>query len=617
MIYNISFDIAALLMISVLAVGLNTVLYTDSPASKSYRRYTYSIIVNALMDIITAYTISYSDRVNDTLNIILNTFYQYSSAFVVFTALWCVLGYLGKTKKIHNLFNYIVGFAYIAMLTLNMFFGFIFTFKNHEYVHGPLFVMTFITAFVLVIHTIVLVIIYRKKLPKSKVLIMIFFLSSPIIFSCIQIFAGNYLLTAFGAAFATMIMLFAMETPDYKKLLKTMNDLEAAREEANAANNAKSDFLASMSHEIRTPINGVLGMDTMILKESTEANIIEYAENIYTAGSGLLAIINDILDLSKIESGKMELVPVEYELFSVLNECFQMVKMRASEKGLKFTIKNNPDIPSSFYGDEVRIRQIINNIITNAIKYTKEGSVTVNVDFEPIHETDANLIVTVTDTGIGIKDEDKEKLFSAFTRLEATKNRHIEGTGLGLKITSMLLSMMNGEISVESVYQKGSSFTVRVPQRIVNPDGMGIFEEKLKEKTHVKKNKHSTFQAKGKKLLVVDDVLVNLKVFKGLLKETGAQIDEAVSGFKAIEKSLLTKYDIIYMDHLMPEMDGIEAFHKIHDDKNNINCETPVVILTANAIIGAKEQYLKEGFTDYLSKPIEQDKLIKSLEEIL
>ncbi len=453
--------------------------------------------------------------------------------------------------------------------------------------------------------------------------IIVLFLFLPTVFTLVQMIVGDTLLIAFGEAFSALIMLFALETPDYRKLMKTLNELEIAKEEANIANSTKSDFLASMSHEIRTPINGILGMDTMILRDCDDPQIVEYAENIRIAGNGLLSIINDILDLSKIESGKMEIVPVKYALSSVLNDCFQMNRMRAQEKRLKFEIVNDPDMPDEFYGDEVRIRQILNNLISNGLKYTENGSVRLNVSLEDYNTERGDdgewkvLVLAVSDTGIGIRDEDRDRLFKSFSRLEENRNRRIEGTGLGLRITDQLVGMMNGTIKVDSVYGEGSTFTVKIPQKIIGHKPMGDFAERQKENVSVAKSRTGTFRAPGKKILIVDDVRMNVLVFKGLLRGTEMTIDSALSGAEALEMTKYAKYDIIFMDHLMPEMDGIETFHRIRDNRDNPNCDVPVVVLTANAIVGVKDNYIKEGFDAYLSKPVEQKELLDMTAQIL
>ena len=624
MIYNISYDIAAIPVLVVLAVGMKTVLYTDSPGAKLVRRYVYCVLGSAILDIVTAYTISFPEHVSDPANMILNTLYHFSSALCIAVAMQTIFSYYPNISRTNILINRCLIGLLVALISVNLFTGIQFSFDNGAYVHGPLFLMSYILSFSIVLHTFFVVLMNRSARPKTTSHIMLMFLFTPIVFSVIQMISGNVLLNGFGEAFAALILLFAMETPDYRKLMKTMKELEAAKEEANIANRTKSDFLASMSHEIRTPINGILGMDTMILRDCDDPQIVEYAENIRIAGNGLLSIINDILDLSKIESGKMELVPVRYELYSILNDCFQMNRMRASESGLKFTIGNDADMPAEYFGDEVRIRQILNNLVSNGLKYTKEGSVTVNVgysDADPaVYGTNGeyvNIIISVKDTGIGIKEEDLNRLFESFTRLEEGRNRHIEGTGLGLRITRQLVDMMKGKLDVSSVYGEGSVFTVTIPQKVESHKRMGDFGSRLKQHITVAKSKVSSIKAPGRKVLIVDDVKMNILVFKGLLRGTEMQIDAALSGPESIEMTKQTKYDIIFMDHLMPDMDGIEAFRAIHDDPDNINHDTPVIVLTANAIVGVRAGYIKEGFADYLSKPVEQDVLLNSIKEII
>ncbi len=621
MYYNISFDIAAVLVLLVIAVGMKTVLYTDTPGHKLVRRYVYAVIVCAVIDVITAYTICYGSLIPDILNLILNTLYQYSSLFCVITAMQTILNYYPSASKVSVTVNKVLLILLVAFVTLNLFTGWMFRFENGVYIHGRLYYISYVLSLAIVFHMLYIVLKNRADRPGVISRIIILFLFLPTIFTVIQMIVGDILLITFGEAFSALIMLFALETPDYRKLMKTMKELEAAREEANIANRTKSDFLASMSHEIRTPINGILGMNTMILRDSDDKQIVEYAENIRIAGNNLLSIINDILDLSKIESGKLEILPGNYELFQVLNNCYQMNRMRASEKGLEFSFENDPDMPSEYYGDEVRIRQIMNNLISNGIKYTNEGSVKLKIGYRGERDDDSGepgkLVISVSDTGIGIKEEDQDKLFKSFSRLDESRNRYIEGTGLGLRITRQLVSMMQGTIEVKSEYGKGSLFTVTIPQKVVRQEKMGDFNARLKEGVSVAGTKTEIFRAPGKKLLIVDDTKMNILVFKGLLKGTELTVDSASSGAEGIEKTRNTKYDIIFMDHLMPEMDGIEAFHRIRDDADNINRDTPVVVLTANAIVGMRESYLEEGFSEYVSKPVEQKELLDVTEKIL
>ncbi|MGN0513806.1 MAG: ATP-binding protein [Lachnospiraceae bacterium] len=379
------------------------------------------------------------------------------------------------------------------------------------------------------------------------------------------------------------------------------------------ANEAKSRFLANMSHEIRTPINGILGMDSMLLKECMDENLREYAKNIQSAGQSLLSIINDILDISKIESGKLEIIPIKYQLFSILNDCYNLTKVKMENKPVEFVIQVNENLPSWLYGDEVRIRQIINNFLSNAVKYTKEGKVTFCLDYEEISKEQIVLVISVTDTGIGIKEEDLGKLFESFTRIEEKRNRNIEGTGLGLNLTKSLVDLMGGEISVNSTYGKGSCFTARIPQEIVDAKPMGDFSKRYQQYLKTSDDNSLSFGAPEAKILIVDDVEMNLKVVEGLLKETKIQIDTAVSGRECLAFVKLKQYDMIFLDHMMPEMDGIETLQSMKVLTGNLNKETPVIMLTANAIVGAKEEYMKEGFTDYLTKPIQETALLEML----
>lgn len=379
------------------------------------------------------------------------------------------------------------------------------------------------------------------------------------------------------------------------------------------ANEAKSQFLANMSHEIRTPINGILGMDNMLLKECRDEGLREYAKNIQSAGQSLLSIINDILDISKIESGKLEILPIKYEMFSIVNGCYNLTKAKLEERPLEFEIQVNENLPSWLYGDEVRIRQIINNFLSNAVKYTKQGKVTFSLDYEKKSGEQIMLIISVTDTGIGIKKEDLGKLFTSFTRIEEKRNRNIEGTGLGLNLTKNLVDLMGGEVLVESTYGKGSCFTAKIPQKVVDATPMGDFGKRYQQYLRSSDSDSLTFSAPDAKILVVDDVDMNLKVVKGLLKETKIQIDTAVSGMECLERVEKKRYDVIFLDHMMPEMDGIETLQNMKLLTDNPNREVPVIMLTANAIVGAKEEYMQAGFTDYLTKPIQETVLLEML----
>ena len=377
-------------------------------------------------------------------------------------------------------------------------------------------------------------------------------------------------------------------------------ELEKAKTEAENANRAKSQFIARMSHEIRTPINAVMGINEMILRESDDPEITQYASDIKDSSMMLLSIVNDILDSSKIESGKMEIVNGDYSMNNLLNDVYNMTSIRAREKDLKLIFDIDPSIPSEYHGDEKRIKQILLNILSNAVKYTEKGSVTLTVRCQTEYEK-AFLSFSVKDTGIGIKKEDIGKIYDEFHRIDVSRNRNVEGTGLGMTIVQKLLKLMDSELLIESEYEKGSVFSFDLEQMIVNSAPLGNFRKNTRKNNSISVNRKE-FTAPDAKVLVVDDNRMNLKVFKGLLKNTKMQISEAESGFRCIELVKEQHFDLIFLDHMMPEMDGIETLHRLREEKL---CEgTPVIMLTANAISGDKEKYIGEGFDDFISKPI-------------
>lgn len=395
-------------------------------------------------------------------------------------------------------------------------------------------------------------------------------------------------------------------------VLMTFNrKLSETAQQANQANEAKSHFLSTMSHDIRTPMNAILGLNEMVLRDSHDETIIGYSENIRTAGNTLLGLINDILDFSKIEAGRMDIVNVDYSFVSALNDLVNMVQKKAEDKGLAFNMDVDRDIPSILHGDEIRIKQVITNILSNAVKYTKEGSVTFSVGYEKIPDKPDSIIlkISVADTGIGIKPEDMDKLFKAFERIEEKRNRSIEGTGLGMTIAQSFLAMMGSHLEVKSVYGEGSVFSFDLEQKVVKWDPVGNYEDAFKRSLKERRNYREKFTAPHAKVLVVDDTPVNLTVFASLLSRTKIQIDTAESGDEAVPMYKNKHYDVIFLDHMMPDKDGIETLEEMRSLKGMPNDETPIICLTANAISGMREMYIKAGFDDYITKPIDPDRL--------
>ncbi len=397
--------------------------------------------------------------------------------------------------------------------------------------------------------------------------------------------------------------------------LKTGKDVirvEKEKQLAITASESKANFLANMSHEIRTPINTVIGMNEMILRENEDSTIQDYANNIKNASHMLLGIVNDILDISKIDAGKLQIVEGEYSLAETLKDVVLGAQVRAKQKNLEMQTQIDETLPSVLKGDDIRVRQILNNLLSNAAKYTEKGTITLAA--EGIHtETGFVLKMSVTDTGMGIRQEDMDALFDSFHRLELKKNRYVEGTGLGLSITKRLLEQMNGDIQVKSEFGKGSCFTVLLPQEIVDETAMGAFNPEEAKPNLVKERVEDAFVAPDARVLVVDDNKMNLKVIQALLKRSQVQLDMAGGGNECLEMTQKKKYDLILMDHMMPEPDGVQTLKLMRADKKNANHTTNVVVLTANAVGDVETAYRKKGFSDYLAKPIDTQKLEKIL----
>ena len=407
-------------------------------------------------------------------------------------------------------------------------------------------------------------------------------------------------------------MFYAMLLFDMTEERMQLDQMQRLKVEADMANYAKTDFLARMSHEIRTPINAVLGMAEMILRESSENSVKEYALDIRNSATLLLSIINEILDSTKIETGKLEIIPGNYEIGKFLNELYNMIIVKAQEKGLQLIFDIQKEIPSEYFGDDVRLRQVLVNLLTNAVKYTQKGSVRFTLRVKTDGDN-AVLHYAVEDTGIGIKEEDIGKLYSEYQRIDEARNRYIEGTGLGMSITIRLLRLMGSSLKVESEYEKGSVFSFDIDQKIINTEPLNNFKGKI-EKEADEYQYVTGYIAPDAKVLVVDDNEMNRKVFCGLLKQTKMQITQADSGAACLQRLREGRFDLIFLDHMMPEMDGIETFH--HMRKEQLCEGTPVIMLSANAVTGARENYMKEGFDDFMTKPVMQAKLDEFVQEL-
>ncbi|MCR5668673.1 MAG: response regulator [Lachnospiraceae bacterium] len=431
---------------------------------------------------------------------------------------------------------------------------------------------------------------------------------------------------------------------EIEDIQKAKNELQIAK----AANEAKSNFLSNVSHEIRTPLNAILGMDEMILRETKDDEIYSYARDIKSAGDTLLGLINDILDSSKLDANKIKIMAVEYDIGSVINDMINIISQKAKNKGIEWKVEVSEDIPLLLYGDEIRMKQCVLNILSNALKYTEHGSVTLrvtsrnataeekshvaDVEYNDVRGESLNLYenqcrlynermcmlrFSVIDTGIGIKPEDIHKLEMPFERIEEERNRNIEGTGLGMSIVYRLLHMMGSKLEVESVYGEGSTFSFALVQGIRSDETIGDFSERY-QKYHVKREDFQVdYVAPEARILIVDDTPANLTVAKGLLKPIGAKIDVTDSGKNAIEMIQNKAYDLLFIDHRMPGMDGVETLHVMKQLETNLSKDAPCIALTANVISGARELFLEEGFDDYLAKPIDSAKLMRMVKEYL
>ena len=490
----------------------------------------------------------------------------------------------------------------ISSLMILVFPLYIYSDKNLMYTYGPSAIFSYSITGVCLIFWFVIMLSNLKEIKDKKYLPAFAFVVLAGVSAAIQAAFPEILLVTSAAAFITVLTYFTIENPD----LKLINELNIAKDQAEHANNAKSDFLSNMSHEIRSPLNAIVGFSQALSEEDLPLQAKEEVKDIMMASETLLEIVNGILDISKIEANKLEIVDTEYNFNTVLEELVALTKARLGEKPLEFRYSFDPSIPPYLYGDKVRVKQVILNLLTNAVKYTKEGWIEFKVSSIQ-KDGICRLIISVEASGIGIKKESIDKLFTKFERLDIEKNNTIEGTGLGLAITKKLLELMDGQIVVQSVYGQGSKFTIALDQKIVeNPT-------KVLEPTKV--SNIEAIDLSDKKILIVDDNRINLKVATRLLKDYRCQIEAVDSGFECIEKIKAgNHYDLILMDDMMPKMSGVETYHQLQQLPGY---HTPTIALTANAISGMKEKYLQEGFHDYLAKPIDKTELYRVLVKFL
>lgn len=615
MLYNVDFEIAGIIILLIMYYFLHTQYSQQSETTNAFRRFILIMILTEVMDVVTAYTISYAAAIPNIVNMLLNTFYIGLTLYLQFAYVEYVSSYIRRYNKqsyITIVCNY-VGGIYSLMLVLNFFTGIIFDFSPEgKFIRGPLNIIEYLIPSVFIYYSVVIVLKNTKSF-MTKQAVSIILLAVLSTGGCFFqfFFRRDILLSMFSLTIGALFCMLALETPDYQKLLMAMDELSAAKEALEKADKAKTEFITNMSHEIRTPINAVLGYNELILKRTKEEAIVEYSRNAQVAGRALLSMVNDILDYTNIDDGTLNIARVEYSVTSMINDMLINIEYNTRRKGLDCKISIDDNLPMLLLGDAVRINQIVNNIVATAVNFTRDGSVELIINWEPSTENHGYLCVEVNDTGVGMPQEAVDMVMAYYESEEMNSKKELDQFGFVLSIILNLLKLMNADMKIESELGKGSSFKFRIRQRIIDatPIRLEVKDYSLEDESEI------NVYAPEARVLLADDNKMNLDLITGLLKDTGVSFNTAVNGVEVIQKVREHEYDLIFMDHMMPVMDGVEAFREINRLK--LCPETPIIVLTANAVAGSREKYLKEGFDAYLSKPVTQKQLLKSLYDFL
>lgn len=608
MLYNVDFDIAALILMVLVFILMHMNFFQDTDQSKRFRGLIVTLITVTVLDLITAVTISYANYIPLWLNMVLNSVYFFCSAgmglFYDYYIAQFVKG--GALSRKGLQFNILLLAVWGVLLLINPFTGVVFSFTpSGEYLHGICYAGGVILPMYYVLYAALLLLLNWKKFNIKQRFCISMFIAMALLGPIIQIiwFPG-WLLSMFTPALAVLVMVFSLETPDYHALMQTMEELKETKEvalkaqaEAERANNVKSQFLANMSHELRTPINAIIGNSRFIINETKESSTLEYAVYAEASGKTLISIVNDILDFTEIEAGRLVLQRDPYSILSVIQDLQVYAEYNAGQKGLEVRLQMDKNLPKTLIGDSTRLVQILFNLISNALKYTEKGWIGIRLEWERTSEEEGVMQVSVSDSGIGMTKQQLESISESFTQVKSTS----QGLGLGLTIVTRLLQSMESRLEIESAYGKGSTFSFRLPLEIGEDTPIGEIDFNAGNSL-LDNNKDCGFKAPGVRILAVDDYGMNLDLIRRMLRGTEIDVDTAENGEEALALLSENTYHLLMLDHMMPGMDGVELLQEIR--KQGLCKGVPIIVITANAVAGSREQYLNEGFDDFISKPI-------------